>query len=448
MKNSVLKGSASLLIGILATGCAVPTAAQTPAIDTAKARQYFAEAKALSEKDNGVLWKVPVCGPLLFADYGTRYAVANQADAEGKLKPLDGVFVGTAPPELGVANTATKWAGVEWTMVMWPVPQYKQPRTRLMLHECFHRVQAQIGLEGKDAQNGHLDALEGRIWLEMEWRALEHALWQQGEDRKRDVTDALYFRNYRRSLFPAAETNENALEMNEGMAEYTGFKLSTSWPEEYAVAVAAWLRAAPTRTPSYGRSFAYTSGPAYGGLLDLASTNWRIGLTPKTNLGQLLAQAYGVQVPASNKTEALRRAQGYDGGEVVAIETEKEVKHQASVAAARKLFVDGPVLVLPVSPDFNYTYDPNEVLALDDKMTLYESENVQVTDQWGLLKTTDGALIVRENGKFVRVQVPAPADASKTLLAGKGWTIKLNPGWEVVPQGRAGDFAVRRKSKE
>ena len=39
-------------------------------------------------------------------DYGTRYAVANQADTEGKLKPLDGVFAGTAPEELGVANTA------------------------------------------------------------------------------------------------------------------------------------------------------------------------------------------------------------------------------------------------------------------------------------------------------------------------------------------------------
>lgn len=449
MKKRALPGSASLFIGILATACAVRTPAQTPAIDTAKARQYFAEAKALSERDNGALWKVPLCGPLLFVDYGTRYAVANQADREGNLKPLDGVFVGTAPPELGVANTATKWAGVEWTMVMWPVPQYKQPRMRLMLHECFHRVQAQIGLEGKDAQNGHLDSLEGRIWLEMEWRALEHAFWQQGEERKRDVADALYFRDYRRLLFPASEANEDALEMNEGMAEYTGFKLSTSSSQEYAVIVAAWLRAAPTRTPSYGRSFAYTSGPAYSGLLDLAKTNWRSALTPATNLGQLLAQAYGVAVPAAtalNKTEALRRAERYDGSEVVAIETEREAKHQARVAAARKTFVDGPVLMLPVGQEFNYTFDPNAVLALDDKSTLYEGE-IQVTDAWGLLKTTEGALFVRGNRGFERVQVPAPADVSKRPLTGNGWTLELKQQWQVVPAGRAADFAVRPKSE-
>ena len=439
---------APLFLSVLTILAVLNTAAQAPPIHTAKARQYFAEAKALSDKDNGGLWKVPLCGPLLFVDSDTRSAVANQADAESRLKPLDGVFAGTAPPELGVANTAMKWSGVEWTMVMWPLPIYKQPRMRLVMHECFHRVQGQIGLPPTDAQNGHLDSLDGRIWLQMEWRALERALWQQGEDRNRDVADAVYFRNYRRSLFPAAEKNEDALEMNEGMAEYTGFKLSTSSPEEYAVVVAAWLRAAPTRTPSYGRSFAYTSGPAYGGLLDLASKTWRTGLTPTTDPGELLARAYGVQVPAAsalNKTDAMRRAERYDGGEVVAIETEKEVKHQARLATARKTFVDGPVLVLPVGQEFNYTFDPNAVLTLDDKLTLYEGE-IQVSDSWGLLKTTEGALFVRGDKGFVRVQVPAPTDPAKSAVTGKRWTLELKPQWQVVPEGRAGDFAARKSN--
>jgi len=436
----------SLVLGLVLTAGAARVAAQAPAIDTAKARQYFAEAKALSGKDNGALWKVQLCGPLLFVDPATRYAVANQADAEGKLKPLDAVFAGTAPEELGFANTALKWAGVEWTMVMWPLPQYEQPRLRLMLHECFHRVQSQIGLNPADAQNGHLDSLAGRIWLQMEWRALEHAYWQQGQERKRDIADAIYFRDYRRSFFPAATANENAMETHEGMAEYTGFKLSTSLPEEYAVQVAAWLRAAPTRTPSFGRSFAYTSGPAYGGLLDAAGKNWRAGLTPAANLGQLLAAAYGVQVPAAlDKAEAMRRAERYNGAEVVAIETEREATHQSQVAAARKLFVDGPILVLPAGQEFNFTFDPNAVLALDDKLTLYEGE-IKVTDQWGVLKATEGVVIVRENGRFVRAQVPAPADVSKTPLTGTGWTLTLKPEWQAAPEGRAGDLVLKRKS--
>jgi hypothetical protein len=103
------------------------------------------------------------------------------------------------------------------------------------------------------------------------------------------------------------------------------------------------------------------------------------------------------------------------------------------------------VLVLPVGQEFNYTYDPNAVLALDDKLTLYEGE-IKVTDVRGLLKATEGVVIVRENGRFVRAQVPAPADVSKTPLTGTGWTLTLKPDWQMIPEGRAGDFVLKRKS--
>jgi len=139
----------------------------------------------------------------------------------------------------------------------------------------------------------------------------------------------------------------------------------------------------------------------------------------------------------------VRRAERYDASEVVAIETEREAKHQARMAAARKTFVDGPVLVLPVGLEFNYTFDPNAVLALDDKLTLYEGE-IQVTDAWGLLKTTEGALFARENGRIVRVQVPAPTDATKVPLVGKGWTLELKPQWKLAAEGRPGDFVARK----
>lgn len=444
MKKVFALGSVALTVAMV---CGAGEAmAQEAAIDHGLAKQYFAEAKAISDRDNGALWKVPLCGPLLFVDPDARQGVANQADQEGKLVAVDGVFAGKVPEEVGVANTATTWAGVEWTMVMWPLPQYKSPRARLMLHECFHRVQKKIGLTPVDSMNGHLDSLDGRIWLQMEWRALEHALWQRGEERRRDVADAVYFRNFRRSLFPDTARRENALEMNEGMAEYTGVKLSTSSLEEFAVVAASSLRSAATRTQSYARSFAYSSGPAYGGLLDSVNPGWRKGLTPATDLGELLARGYKIEQPTISKTEALRRAERYDGGEVVTIETRGEEKHQAQVAAARKIFVDGPLLLLRVGKDFNYTFDPNAVLGVDENLTLYRGE-VQVSDQWGVLRATEGALFRRENNRIVSVQVAAPSDPAKIPLAGKGWTLELRPDWKLVPEGRTGDFAVRVQAK-
>src|SRR5215207_5022749 len=156
----------------------------------------------------------------MLVDPRSNNVVANQADAEHKLVPRDSVFVGTLPKEINPANTAIKWAGVHWTMVMWPVWEFRQPRERLLLHECFHRLQEKLGVPARDAVNAHLDTLNGRIWIQMEWRALERALRQTGPGRKTAIADALLFRGYRRSLFQGSANNENALELHEGLAEF------------------------------------------------------------------------------------------------------------------------------------------------------------------------------------------------------------------------------------
>lgn len=185
---------------------------EQPPIDLKLAKEYFEDAQTASQRDHGALWGVELCGPLIFADPETRAVVANQADKEGKLERRDAVYFGKLPEAVGVANTATQWAGVGWTMVMWPLPEFRQPRARLLMHECFHRVQSRIGLPATDSTNSQLDTRDGRIWLEMEWRALEHAIWSHGPARRNAIADGLYFRAYRRSLFAGSAARENALE--------------------------------------------------------------------------------------------------------------------------------------------------------------------------------------------------------------------------------------------
>jgi hypothetical protein len=314
-------------------------AEQSP-IDLARAREYFGDARTASRRDHGALWGVKLYGPMLFVDPDTRAAVvANQSDAERKLERRDDVYVGKLPDAVGVANTATRWAGVDWTMVMWPLPEFRQPRVRLLMHECFHRIQLRIGLPAKDSNNSQLDAREGRIWLELEWAALERAIWSQGPARRNAVADALYFRAHRRSLFPGSAAREDALELNEGLAEYTGVKLSSESLEEFAMVADETLRGATDRHANFVRSFAYVSSPAYGFLLDAAGGLWRRGLTPQSDLGELLARAYGVRVPETQRTEAVRRARIYDGDEVIAVETRRDRNRQAKLAELHRRFV-------------------------------------------------------------------------------------------------------------
>jgi len=128
-----------------------------------------------------------------------------------------------------------------------------------MLHELFHRIQSDLGLNiaagPARAGNEHLDTFEGRVWLRLEWRALARALAQSGENRKRALSDAAAFRLMRRSQFANAAENERVEEIREGLAQYTGtVATATSHPEavasaleQLAVALAARSRAGKYR---------------------------------------------------------------------------------------------------------------------------------------------------------------------------------------------------------
>jgi len=420
---------------------ALPLFGQTNVINRQTAGKYFKQLQETSARDAGKLWGKPIYGPIFFVDRQTREVVANQSDAEGVLKPKDGVFVGTFPQDKNIANSAIDWAGVHWTMVTWPFSAYRQPRERLLLHECFHRIQDGLGLPGRDAVNNHLDSRDGRIWLQMEWRALERALRQPGPERKQAITDALLFRAYRRSIFPDAGPRENALELNEGMAEYTGYRLSSSTMEEFAVRADLVVRDGRTN-PTFARSFAYVSGPAYGALLDLSGKPWRERVAKTGDLGTLLATAYGIPQTKVDELAAQTAAARYEGEEVVAVETRREQQRQRDIAAARRRFIEGPVLVLPLTSNVNYSYDPNNVFAIDTANTVYPT--LRLVDDWGILEVTDGAWLFRDSdGHFTRAQVDVPESASARPLKGKGWSLDLKDGWSLTPGERSGDLLVK-----
>lgn len=129
-----------------------------------RARRVLDEARLASDEDGGQLWGRTLCGPMLLVDPQTRFVVANQPDNQNVLASAGGVFVGTLPPDVVIANTATEWNGMRWTMVMWPsIGDRLVQRRRLLLHECWHRIQPEIGFASTEADNAHLDSLDGRV---------------------------------------------------------------------------------------------------------------------------------------------------------------------------------------------------------------------------------------------------------------------------------------------
>jgi hypothetical protein len=226
------------------------------------------------------------------------------------------------------------------------------------------------------------------------------------------------------------------------LSEYTGVRLSSADLPETLVRANLILRQA-RNNPTFARSFAYVSGPAYGALLDLSSRPWRVSVKPSTDLGVLLQQRYGITIHVS---EAAARAalSRYEGEEIVTIETQQEQRRKQQIAEARKKFLEGPVLILPLTADVKYSYDPNNVIGVDASNTVYPT--MRLVDAWGILTVSDGAWLERDaTGHLARARVPAPLDLSARPLKGEGWSLQLTNGWEVVPGERSGDVKIQKK---
>jgi len=416
-------------------------AAQSGGIDLAKARQYFEEARALCEKDGGKLWGVSLCSPILLVDSQTRQLVASQADAEGKLTREGEVFVGRFPENENTGNTAMRWAGVHWTMLLWPLPEEEVARRTLVAHELFHHAQEQLGMPMDNVLCSHLDMREGRIWLRLEWRALRAALQSKGKARRAAILDAVIFRAQRRALFPRAAQDENALELNEGLAEFTGLRLRGTPVAETMTFLAERLGEAEKRR-SFVRQFAYETGAAYGLLLDASGREWRKKVKAGNDLGALLAEANSLRVPTALAAEAEKKAAHYEGATLRAAEVAREEEQKKREREYRARLIDAPVLVLPLSGRIGLSFDPYAVLALGEEQTVYAT--LRVTAPWGILDAKNGALVGREGEKMKHVAVPAPADTQKRPLEGDGWKLELAAGWTLAAGERKGDFILRK----
>ncbi len=392
----------------------------------------------LAQAEGGRLWGRSLGGPLLLVDLQTGTTWASEADPSGKLQPLGGGMArGRLPNEMNPANTAVTYAGKRWTMVIWPLPADSAARRQLLAHELWHRIQDSLGFPMHSPNNGHLDREAGRVWLRLEARALARALEASGVDRVEALVDAVSFRQARVGGLPASDTAETQLERNEGLAEYTGLAASgRSEPEQRAVAARA-LRALEDR-PTVARSFAYSTGPAYGLLLDALRPGWRLELRSGASLARLAARATGVRYRTG--AELAVAEERYDGAGVRVAEAERATRREARRRELVARVVTGPILTLPLAKA-DFAFNPNEVVSLDSLGTVYGG--LRLSDEWGVLEVDNGD--GRVAADFRSATVPVGPDFDPAKPAGPGWRLGLERGWRVVADSVRGRWRLERR---
>lgn len=403
-------------------GHPAPAVAQ---VDQQRAQEYFKEVQALCERDGGRLWGVSVCAPMVIADLRTQTFATSQPAPEAP-----------RPRQVGFVNAPIQWGGATWGAYTWDDVSSGTPRHRreVMLHELFHGVQPQLGLAVQFEASEHLDAVDGRYWLRLEWRALARALRESGEQRDEAVRDALAFRQARRKLYPASAESERAQEIAEGLAAYTGTVLAAQSAAD-AIAGTLDLLAGFDSAESFVRTFAYASGLAYGLLLDASSPGWTRRVRGTDDLATLVMRALAVE-PAS---DAVASAARYGGAEIRASEQQREQQRQQRLAELRRRFVDGPALVIPGGG--SGMSDSRGATVIPGIGTVYFGP-YRASGGWGTLEAEKGVLVASD-GRTRRV--PAPVRQDDVTFSGDGWTFKVAPGWTVREGARRGDYEVVRQ---
>jgi hypothetical protein len=389
------------------------------------ARRWFEEATKLCERDAGHLWGVSLCGPMVIFDQRTGTRATSQPEPEGP------------PPRLsGFADGPVSWGGVRW--FSYPLSMLADTdadvRQQNMLHGLFHRIQPELGLITEDGFNEHLDTLEGRVWMQLEWRALRRAVDSSGSRRAEAIADALAFRRERCRRFTGAADNERREEIREGLASYTGIAVWANSPADAHRAAAAALAGGESQ-PAFVGNFEAHSGPAYGVLLDDLLPGWRRQLRGTSDLGDLLASATNRPPPTDLAVAAAR----YDGAALRKAEEARDRAQQVRVADLRRRFIDGPVLTMPAAG--RGTSDTTGSVGIPGAGTVF-FRNFTQSGQWGVLKANGGVLRAAD-GSTLTVPVTGPLEG--TTLQGDGWSVTVNSGWVVRPAARPGSFIIVRE---
>jgi len=398
------------------------------------AAQFFAELEALHASDNGYLWGVDLRVPFIFVDPQTRNMVANQPDNRGILTKQGDVYTGILPASVVPAYSFPSFGGELWAMLPWGYVNLddKTYRLRTMSHMAFHVTQARLFGNRIEWNNVHMNETEARISILLEINALIAALASSGDERLTAVHDALSIRAERRRLLERG-VDENRLEVWEGLADYTEYRLNLTDTAELIAELelaAHSLMHGELLEPTFG----YLSGALYGLLLSETGMPWKYRVGFNTDLGALLKEFMGINELTPFDALDLY-AHGY--AEIRDYEAVRLENHKKMIQDIIYAFTNQPTLHIPRAE--SRAFIAQRMFALPEWGQVF-SGRMETHGDFGRLILHDGDFInLYEEGALI---LASGIEIEGNRAFGHGWELELNSGFEI--RHRDGNFEVVR----
>jgi hypothetical protein len=392
-----------------------------------KANYYISRITELCNRDSGKLWGRNLDGPLLFIDRPTRKIFTNQPVNISFLKLRDGIYSGILPKEEVISRNIIELGGTTFSTVRLPVEEDEYRVTSRAIRNLFHLYQRNIGIipSGYDTRNK--DDKESRLWLKLEWKALEKAIISKEQEREQAIRDALIFRGTGREINPKHITDENRFENYEGLATFTSILLSTNTSEECVAKLLEYLKRIYS-VQSYGRSYGSIHGALYSYLLYEKSFDFRIIRSDTLDLAEEVRKLYSIELPEICRDVAGSLSFGYNVEDLYKEEEKRLNDIKESVHKLTSTFTEKPVVFIELASPY-FDFEPEDIHILDTLGTLYNT--IHVSDNWGKLTVDDGGCLISANLKYLRVTARG-YKAEKNHISGDGWQLVLNDNWQLI----------------
>ncbi len=394
-------------------------------------------------------WGSSLCSPFIFVDPQSREAFATHSSLDDSLSLEGELYKGYLPSDQIIANTASHWAGVHWSMLLLPLPESQVESLELMTHEAWHRNNRDLLTH---SNNAHLTELKGRYLLLLELRALSAALKFRFFDNNLTssstaLSDAMHFREERYETYSSAQLNEQQLEISEGLAEYIALSLN------YSSSTINRLinKLANAETATLERSFAYLTGPAYGLLLEHSDPLFKLKAQQQVQSKEFsfyaMTKDYLMTIqPSKDRSHLHQPSIYYDGESLWQIESSKQKNVEEKRQQYLTQFFKDKTLTIPVLTEMTMSFDPNKVFTLKPYGTVYTE--ITISDEWGKITTKNNLLLFEDFSKFIVSLSPdlnIQADSRYSEIYGKDWKLELQPDWRVINSGEG--YTIERQQQ-
>lgn len=382
------------------------------------------EYEKICQQDAGKLWGVSLCVNLVIIDHKTKIAVSNRVDPKAKFVSIgQGLFQGEYYGLELYANTSILWEGQRWSTVIAPLDNNRQAVLELLIHEAWHSIQHKLNFPMHSMMLEHLETFEGRLLIRFEWESLLLAL-RKPSQLKLYLQHALIARSLRYTHNKNFKKQERMLDLNEGLASYSGMALTYPTHDERLVRLESLVKGL-REDFSLTRSSSYIAGPLYGALFDRLELKWRDKLKSEGGFDQII-NAYLEESQLLNDRSLIVDLPTYQ--KIFYEEKRREDNKNRSIQDWLKKYEAPNHLKLEVMRGSYISFDPNQIFPLGNNRFIYKV--ISTRGHWGELVVENGALIQLFDDKMV-ISLSAVRDNDSKVVTGAGWALKLNPGWKV-----------------